>query len=93
VRIAEVLGAFAFAADLGAGQPLGHALRTVRLSMELADRLAFDPVQRLRTFHTSFLAHAGCTAGTGDFLAVTANETSAYGELFTLERRFRLVPE
>jgi HD-GYP domain-containing protein (c-di-GMP phosphodiesterase class II) len=84
-RVVEVLGAFAFAADLGAGQPLGHALRTVRLSMELADRLSLDDVERLRTFHTSFLAHAGCTAGTGDFAAVTANEMAAYGDLFVLD--------
>jgi HD-GYP domain-containing protein (c-di-GMP phosphodiesterase class II) len=84
-RLVEVLGAFAFAADLGAGQPLGHALRTVRLSMTLADRLALDHADRVCTFHTAFLAHAGCTAGTGDFVAMTANEMVAYGELFALD--------
>ena len=85
VRIVEVLGAFAFAADIGAGQPLGHALRTVRLSMELADRLSLDDAERVRVFQTGFLAHAGCTAGTGDFVGLTANEMAAYGELFALD--------
>lgn len=83
--LVEVLGAFAFAADLGAGQPVGHALRTVGLGMTLADRLSLSDADRLRAFHTSFLAHAGCTAGTGDFAAITANEMAAYGDLFALD--------
>jgi HD-GYP domain-containing protein (c-di-GMP phosphodiesterase class II) len=84
-RLVDVLGALAFAADLGSGQPLGHVMRTVRLSMALADKLGLSREDRLSAFHVGFLAHAGCTSGTKDFAALTENEMAAYGELFALD--------
>lgn len=84
-RLVDVLGALAFAADLGSGQPLGHVMRTVRLSMTLADKLGLSRDDRLCAFHVGFLAHAGCTSGTKDFAGIMENEMAAYGELFALD--------
>jgi len=74
VRLAELLGSLSFAGDLGRGQPMGHVLRTCRISVELAERLGLSAQQRRDVYYTALLVHAGCTAGAPEFAAFLASD-------------------
>ena len=39
VRLAELMGALSYAADLGLGQPIEHCMRQTVIALRLADRL------------------------------------------------------
>lgn len=74
VRLAELLGAFSFASDLGRGQPMGHVLRTCRITMALADKLGLTAGDRADVYYTALLVHAGCTAGAPEMAAFLAGD-------------------
>ena len=61
-RLAEVVGAFSLAADLGLGQPMEHGLRSCLIATRLAERLDVDAGVRDCTYWVSLLAMVGCTA-------------------------------
>ncbi len=63
IRMAEILSAFSFATDLGAGQPMGDVLRTCYVAMAIAQKLKLSSQEQADVYHTALLAHAGCTAG------------------------------
>ena len=62
IRLAEVLAAFSFATDLGAGKSMGHALRACYLGMEMANELRLSTSERADLFYSFLLMHSGCTA-------------------------------
>lgn len=73
-RLAELLGAFSFAGDLGRGQPVGHVLRTCRIAMAVATRLNLPVSALADVYYTALLVHAGCTAGASEFAAFLASD-------------------
>src|SRR5437867_2063807 len=82
VRLAELLGSFAFAGDLGQGQSLGHVLSTTQVASRLAERLNLPADQQADVFYTALLLHSGCTAGASDMAAFLLNdELAAQAEL------------
>jgi HD-GYP domain-containing protein (c-di-GMP phosphodiesterase class II)/DNA-binding CsgD family transcriptional regulator len=74
IRLAELLGAFSFASDLGRGQPMGHVLRTCQIAMALADTLKLPERDLPDIYFTALLVHAGCTAGASEFAAFLAGD-------------------
>jgi len=74
LRLAELLGSFSFAGDLGRGQPMGHVLRTTRISVALAERLGLSGQELADVYYTGLLVHAGCTAGSAQFAAFLASD-------------------
>src|SRR5262249_4424950 len=74
IRVAEILGAFAMAGDLGRGQPEGHVLRSVCIALQLADRLGLSGKERGDVYYTTLLMHCGCTAGAAEFAAFIAGD-------------------
>jgi HD-GYP domain-containing protein (c-di-GMP phosphodiesterase class II) len=62
VPLTDMLAALSFALDLTEGQPMGHALRTDLIALELAARLDL-PLQIRRDLHyAALLKDAGCSA-------------------------------
>jgi putative nucleotidyltransferase with HDIG domain len=62
VPLTDMLAALSFALDLTEGQPMGHALRTDLISLEVAARLDL-PLQVRRDLHyAALLKDAGCSS-------------------------------
>ena len=61
VRLAEVIAAISLAADLGAGQPPEHALRTRLLACRIAADARLSGDERSPVYHVALLRSLGCT--------------------------------
>ncbi len=62
VRFSDVFSALSFALDLTEGQPMGHALRTCLISMELGRRLGLPLGLRRDLYYASLLKDVGCSS-------------------------------
>ena len=62
VRLAELMGALSYAADLGLGQPIEHCMRQTVIALRLADRLGVDAEEREATYYAGMLMNAHCHA-------------------------------
>ena len=76
-RLAELLGIFANAGDLGRGLAEGHVEQVCFIGMRLADALKLPPADRADTYFTTLLVHGGCTAGMAEFAAFIASDELA----------------
>jgi HD-GYP domain-containing protein (c-di-GMP phosphodiesterase class II)/DNA-binding CsgD family transcriptional regulator len=64
VGLADLLGAFSLATDLGLGQPMEHVLRSWWIAERLGARLGIDDAERADLYYTAVLAWVGCVADT-----------------------------
>src|SRR5438270_9454955 len=62
IRTAEVVGALSHATDLGAGQPLEHALRTAVLAVRLGELAGASARDLADTYYVALLHASGCTS-------------------------------
>jgi HD-GYP domain-containing protein (c-di-GMP phosphodiesterase class II) len=62
VRLSDVFSALSFALDLTEGQPMGHALRTCLISLELGQRLGLTLGQQRDLYYASLLKDVGCSS-------------------------------
>jgi HD-GYP domain-containing protein (c-di-GMP phosphodiesterase class II) len=62
VRVSEVLGALSFALDLTEGQPMGHALRSCLIGMEVASRLGLTLQESRDLYYALLLKDVGCSS-------------------------------
>ncbi len=62
VRLAELMAALSYAADLGLGQPIEHCMRQTVIALRLADRLGVDAEEREATYYLGLLMNAHCHA-------------------------------
>jgi HD-GYP domain-containing protein (c-di-GMP phosphodiesterase class II)/DNA-binding CsgD family transcriptional regulator len=74
VRLAELTAAISLATDLGAGQPMGHALRTCYLATNLARECGFPVQEVFDTYYVSLLRFLGCTAEASSDAAMNAGD-------------------
>src|SRR5580765_1543967 len=72
VRLSDVVGAMSFALDLTEGEPPGHAVRTCKIGMRLADVLQLDAETRSHLFYALLLKDAGCSANSAKMAALFA---------------------
>ena len=70
VRVSDLLGALSFALDLTEGQPMGHALRTCLIGMELADRAGLTLGERRDLYYALILKDAGCSSNSARVFAL-----------------------
>ena len=61
-RVSEILAALSFALDLTEGQPMGHALRTCLIGMELAERIGLPLGERRDLYYALMLKDVGCSS-------------------------------
>jgi HD-GYP domain-containing protein (c-di-GMP phosphodiesterase class II) len=85
-RLTELLASISLATDVGTGQPMGHALRTCRLSMAVTDELGLDTGTAADVHAVALLRFLGCTANApemaqyagGDNIALVAAMAPVY---------------
>jgi HD-GYP domain-containing protein (c-di-GMP phosphodiesterase class II) len=70
VALSRVIGAMSYALDLTEGEPPGHAVRSCKIGMRLADEAALDPALRSRLFYALVLKDAGCSANSAKMAAL-----------------------
>lgn len=58
---ANILGALSQALDLVEGQPEGHALRTAKLALRLAEELGLNDVEKEDLYFAAVLKDSGCS--------------------------------
>ena len=62
VPVSDVFAALSFALDLTEGQPMGHALRSCLIAMELGGRLGLPLQLRRDLYYAALLKDAGCSS-------------------------------
>jgi HD-GYP domain-containing protein (c-di-GMP phosphodiesterase class II) len=74
IRLAELVASLSLATDLGTGQPLGHALRTCLLSMELSRRSEVGSDRPADIYYVALLRFVGCTADASETAAAVGGD-------------------
>jgi HD-GYP domain-containing protein (c-di-GMP phosphodiesterase class II) len=70
VRLSDVFSALSFALDLTEGQPMGHALRSCLIAMELGGRVGL-PLQLQRDlYYAALLKDVGCSSNASQVFAL-----------------------
>jgi HD-GYP domain-containing protein (c-di-GMP phosphodiesterase class II) len=81
IRMAEVLAAFSLATDLGAGRPMGHAMRACTLGMQMAGELRLSTAEQAELYYSFLLMHSGCTVlSLGLSPVIQGDELAAIGD-------------
>jgi hypothetical protein len=62
VPVSDVFAALSFSLDLTEGQPMGHALRSCMIAMELGGRLGLPLQLRRDLYYAAMLKDAGCSS-------------------------------
>ncbi len=68
--MSRVIGALSYALDVTEGEPPGHAQRTCKIGMRLAEELGLDAATRSRLFYALLLKDAGCSANSAKMAAL-----------------------
>ena len=74
IRLAELVGAFSLAVDLGMGQPMEHVLRSWLIAARLGDHIGIDAADRGALYYVVTLAWVGCVADTPEVAAVFGDD-------------------
>jgi HD-GYP domain-containing protein (c-di-GMP phosphodiesterase class II) len=85
VRLAELMAALSLATDLGMGQPLEFALRSLILAMRLGDALGMDEVALREVYYQALLRYIGCNAETSLLAAVFGDELAMRADYATVD--------
>ncbi len=85
VRRAEVVAALSLATDLGVGQPMGHALRSCLLAVDLGASLGLGADDLRAVYYVALLQRVGCTADAFELSAWFDDEIAAHARTFTID--------
>ena len=85
VRLAELVGAFSLATDLGMGQPMEHVLRSWLIARRLGERLGLEPSARVALYYVIVLAWAGCVADTAEVAAWFGDDIAFRGDSYRVD--------
>jgi hypothetical protein len=85
VRRAEVVAALSLATDLGVGQPMGHALRSCLLAVDLGASLGLGADDLRTVYYVALLQRVGCTADAFELSAWFDDEIAAHARTFTID--------
>ena len=70
IALSGVIGGLSYALDLTEGEPPGHAVRTCKIGMRLAQALGLDSATRSHLFYALLLKDAGCSANSARMAAL-----------------------
>ena len=70
IPLSRVVGALSYALDVTEGEPPGHAVRTCKIGMRLAQELQLDAATRSQLFYALLLKDAGCSANSAKMAAL-----------------------
>src|SRR4051794_33653939 len=74
IRLAELTGAVARAADAGIGFPPETSLRLCLVAVNLARAVGLSEEETRDVYHSALLRHAGCTASAHEEARIAGNE-------------------
>jgi HD-GYP domain-containing protein (c-di-GMP phosphodiesterase class II) len=80
VTLAELIGAFSLATDLGLGQPMEHVLRSWVIASRLGDHVGLDPTERSALYYVATLAWVGCVADTPELATWFGDDIAFRGD-------------
>ena len=85
VQLAELVGAFSLATDLGMGQPMEHVLRSWLIAGRLGERLGLEPSARVALYYVIVLAWAGCVADTAEVATWFGDDIAFRGDSYRVD--------
>jgi HD-GYP domain-containing protein (c-di-GMP phosphodiesterase class II) len=85
VRLAEVLAAFATAADAGMGMPMDHNLRAAAVAVRLGALSGASAAEQSDAFYLALLRYVGCTADSDLAADVMGDEVALRGALYGVD--------
>jgi HD-GYP domain-containing protein (c-di-GMP phosphodiesterase class II) len=74
VLLSDVFSALSFSLDLTEGQPMGHALRTCLVSMELGQRLGLPLQLRRDLYYAALLKDVGCSSNAAQVFSLFGDD-------------------
>src|SRR6185369_6192200 len=86
VRLAELVGAFSLAVDLGLGQPMEHILRSWLIAADVGSQLGLGSDVRADLYYVSSLAWVGCVADTPELAALFGDDIAYRHDGYELEQ-------
>lgn len=78
LRLIELLASLSLATDLGTGQPLGHALSTSLLAVDLAGELGCDGDEIRSVQQVALLRYLGCTSDATETAVIAGGDDMAF---------------
>lgn len=85
VRLADLVGAFSLATDLGLGQPMDHVLRSWRIAAALGERLGVEAEGRAALYYVVTLAWVGCVADTPEVAALFGDDIAFRADSYEVD--------
>jgi HD-GYP domain-containing protein (c-di-GMP phosphodiesterase class II) len=85
VSLADLLGAFSLATDLGLGQPMEHVLRAWWIASRLGARMGLDDAERADLYYTAVLAWVGCVADTPEVASWFGDDIAFRADSFQVD--------
>ena len=85
VSLADLLGAYSLATDLGLGQPMEHLLRAWRIADLLAEHVGRSDEERAELFYVAVLSWVGCVADTPEVATWFGDDIAFRGDSFEID--------
>lgn len=85
VRLADLVGAFSLATDLGLGQPLDHVLRSWRIAAALGEHVGVEADGRAALYYVTTLAWVGCVADTPEVAALFGDDIAFRADSYDVD--------
>jgi HD-GYP domain-containing protein (c-di-GMP phosphodiesterase class II) len=85
VRLADLVGAYSLATDLGLGQPMDHVLRSWRIAAALGDGVGVEPDARAALYYVVALAWVGCVADTPEVAALFGDDIAFRADSYDVD--------
>ena len=85
VTLADLLGAYSLATDLGLGQPMEHLLRAWRIADLLAEHVGRSDEERAELFYVAVLSWVGCVADTPEVATWFGDDIAFRGDSFGVD--------
>ncbi len=85
VRLADLVGAFSLATDLGLGQPMDHVLRSWRIAAALGEHVGVEDDARGALYYVVTLAWVGCVADTPEVAALFGDDIAFRADSYDVD--------
>ncbi len=85
VRLADLVGAFSLATDLGLGQPMDHVLRSWRIAATLGEHVGVEADGRAALYYVTTLAWVGCVADTPEVAALFGDDIAFRADSYDID--------
>ena len=85
VRLADLVGAFSLATDLGLGLPMEHVLRSWRIAAALGEHVGVEPDARAALYYVVTLAWVGCVADTPEVAALFGDDIAFRADSYEVD--------